>query len=192
VPTHHERIDSLVDVLRPIAALALVALLAGCAGSRPSWTYAPTVGTPPAVTASAPPPTPAITAQPATPAPTQAPSPVPTKSGTITVTLTDTMRIDPGLMTMSAGQAMTFVVTNTGSIVHEFTLGSANIQDEHEEEMMETGGMPMAHDEDNAISVAPGQTKTLTFTFDMPGTYFAGCHVMDHYAAGMKATISVI
>ncbi len=95
-------------------------------------------------------------------------------------------------MEVRAGEPTTFIVTNAGKIVHEFTLGDAAIQDEHEQEMIAMGGMGMTSDEPNAISVAPGETKELVFTFDMPGMSIAGCHVMGHYPAGMKATISVI
>jgi len=94
-------------------------------------------------------------------------------------------------MTLAARTPVTFVVTNIGQITHEFTIGDAHVQDEHEQEMMSMGG-PMGHDEDNAISVAPGQTKELTYTFDMPGMSFAGCHVPGHYPAGMKATITIV
>lgn len=116
-----------------------------------------------------------------------------TNPGTrVVVTLTDMMKIEPVAMTVTARTPVTFVVTNIGQITHEFTLGDADVQDEHEQEMMSMGGGPMGHDEDNAISVAPGQTKELTYTFEMPGMSFAGCHVPGHYPAGMKASISIV
>lgn len=77
------------------------------------------------------------------------------------VTLTDMMTIEPVAMTVSAGTQVTFIVTNVGQIPHEFTLGDAHVQDEHEQEMMSSGGH-MGHDKDNAISLVPGQTKELT------------------------------
>lgn len=170
-----------MNVVRPAAALAVLALLlAACAGPGPTWTYAPPSERP-ATPAS---PTPGPTAPP-TPPPSAAPA-------TIAVTLTDVMRIEPMAMEVRAGEPMTFIVTNAGKIVHEFTLGDADTQDEHEQEMIAMGGMGMTSDEPNAISVAPGETKELVFTFEMPGSSFAGCHVMGHYPAGMKATISVI
>ena len=42
-----------------------------------------------------------------------------------------------------------------------------------------------------AVEVAPGETATLVYTFDEPGTLLIGCHVPGHYAAGMKGTITV-
>jgi uncharacterized cupredoxin-like copper-binding protein len=101
------------------------------------------------------------------------------------------MTIEPGAMTVTAHTPVTFVVTNIGQIAHEFTLGDTNVQEEHERDMMSMGGA-MGHDEDNAISVAPGQTKELTYTFEMSGMSFAGCHVPGHYPAGMRASISIV
>jgi uncharacterized cupredoxin-like copper-binding protein len=110
----------------------------------------------------------------------------------IAVSLTDNMRIEPAAMSVPAEMPITFVVTNTGQIEHEFTLGDADVQDEHEQEMLEMGGMPMTHDEDNAVTVAPGATKELVYTFASQGTSLAGCHVPGHYPAGMKATITIV
>ncbi len=107
----------------------------------------------------------------------------------IEVKLTDAMEILPAAMTVPAGQAVTFVVTNTGKIAHEFVLGDEAEQLKHEEEMA-SGGMDMG-DEPNSISVDPGQTKELTITFDKPGQTLAGCHVIGHYPAGMKAVITI-
>ena len=107
------------------------------------------------------------------------------------MTLTDAMRIEPSSMNVEAGTPVTFVVTNVGVIPHEFMLGDEDIQDEHEQEMLEMGGMPMDHDHANAITVQPGQTKQLPYTFAEPGTTLAGCHLPGHYPAGMMATITI-
>lgn len=71
---------------------------------------------------------------------------------------------------------------------HEFYIGDEEAQAEHEQEM-QAGGM--THDEPAGISVPPGETKELTFTFAEPGETLAGCHEPGHYAGGMKATITV-
>lgn len=109
----------------------------------------------------------------------------------IEVSLTDALKIEPAAMTVPAGVPVTFVVTNTGTAFHEFVLGDAEVQAEHEAEMAESGGMSMPEDEPNAVGVDPGQTKELTFTFPEAGQTLAGCHVVGHYNAGMKATITV-
>lgn len=109
----------------------------------------------------------------------------------IEVTLSDALKIEPASMTVPAGQPVTFVVINKGTVLHEFVLGDAADQDAHDREMMANGGMSMPKDEPMAIGVEPGKTKELTVTFDTPGQTLAGCHVVGHYAAGMKATITI-
>ena len=107
----------------------------------------------------------------------------------IEVQLTDALRIEPAELSVPAGVPVTFVVTNTGAIDHEFYLGDEAAQTEHEQEMTEMGGM--GHDEPEGIAVDPGETKELTYTFSEPGGTLAGCHVAGHYAGGMMATITV-
>jgi uncharacterized cupredoxin-like copper-binding protein len=43
-----------------------------------------------------------------------------------------------------------------------------------------------------ALTVPPGATRHLTWTFDKPGVVLYGCHVLGHWAAGMKGTIVVL
>jgi uncharacterized cupredoxin-like copper-binding protein len=106
----------------------------------------------------------------------------------IDVALTDELRMEPSSMTVPAGVPVTFVITNAGAIEHEFVLGDDETQAEHEAEMAAGG---MRHDEPNAVAVASGQSKELTYTFTEPGETLAGCHFPGHYDGGMKATITV-
>jgi uncharacterized cupredoxin-like copper-binding protein len=116
------------------------------------------------------------------------PSTIPSPLRAIAVTLTDEMRIEPDPIEIQAHETVRFVVTNTGSIVHELFIGDETEQAAHEEEM-QVGAM--AHDHANAVSVDPGETRELTFSFGIPGVALAGCHVPGHYAAGMKAALLV-
>ena len=174
--------------MRParLAAIVVVALLAAAcsaASGAPAWTFVPGASPAPAASPSS---LPASGAA--------ATSPVASSSATairIEVTLSDALKIEPAVMTVPAGASVTFVVRNTGTVLHEFTLGDEAEQTAHEQEMMASGGMSMPKDEPMAIGVQPGTTKELTVTFDKPGGMLAGCHVAGHYAAGMKATITV-
>lgn len=130
-------------------------------------------------------PTAAPTGTGASSAPTQA------ASARIQVTLSDALRIDMSSTTVPHGVPVTFVVTNQGTVLHEFTLGTAEEQAAHEAEMQSRGGMSMPMDEPMAIGVMPGVTKTLTVTFPAAGSIIAGCHVAGHYAAGMHTEISI-
>jgi len=126
----------------------------------------------------------------ATGAATTAPS-EPSGPVRVEVTLSDKLKVEPATMTVPAGVPVTFVVTNTGAVLHEFVIGDEEVQAEHEAEMAEAGGMTMAKDEPNAIGVDAGETKELVMTFDEPGSTLAGCHVIGHYSAGMKATVTI-
>ena len=105
----------------------------------------------------------------------------------------------PSSFDVTAGQEVTFEFTNDGTVDHEAILGSEAEQADHEADMggdgSSGGGMDgMNHDGGSAadaITVAPGDTGTLTKTFDSAGTVILGCHVPGHYEAGMKATITV-
>lgn len=43
----------------------------------------------------------------------------------------------------------------------------------------------------NVVSVEPGATGEITFTFAKVGTLLMGCHETGHYAAGMVGTINI-
>lgn len=109
----------------------------------------------------------------------------------VEVKLTDSMAFEPPTMEFKVGETITFVVENTGKIVHEFVLGDEGAQAKHAEHMQGEGDMAMSHDEPNALNVEPGQTKELTWTFTEAGTTLYGCHVPGHYDAGMKGEITV-
>lgn len=102
----------------------------------------------------------------------------------------DSMAFDPSSIEVAAGETVTFVVTNTGKSVHEFTLGDAAMQREHAEVMahMPSG---MAHDLPNSVSLQPGETKQLTWQFGQVGTLEYACHEPGYYAAGMRGQITV-
>ncbi len=110
-------------------------------------------------------------------------------SRTVEVTALDTMSFQPSRITASAGETVTFVVTNAGRAVHEFTLGDAAMQQEHAAQMAH---MPdgVAHDRPNTITLRPGETKQLTWRFGTGSLEYA-CHEPGHYEAGMRGEITV-
>jgi uncharacterized cupredoxin-like copper-binding protein len=181
--------------LVPLAAVAVLAAACSTGGGSPSWSFGAPVAPATAPPSSAAPSMASEMPSASTPAMSDAPASAaatPAAAATrIEVTLTDMLKIEPAAMTVPAGKPVTFVVTNTGTVLHEFTLGDAADQEAHDKEMMANGGMSMPKDEENAIGVEPGKTKELTYTFDAPGQTLAGCHVIGHYAAGMKANITV-
>jgi predicted lipoprotein with Yx(FWY)xxD motif len=85
-------------------------------------------------------------------------------------------------VTLQAGQEYTFVVTNAGVLIHELVIEPAGAVDEP----FEKGDM-----ESEIEDIEPGETDTLTWTFDEPGTYQLSCHIPGHFESGMVVEITV-
>ena len=112
---------------------------------------------------------------------------------TIEVVALDELSFEPGTIEIEAGETVRFVVTNEGSAVHDFYVGTEDEQIAHEVEMGDAG-MGMDHEADpeaEALTLEAGETDELTVTFDEPGTMLFGCHQPGHYDGGMIGTINV-
>ena len=112
-------------------------------------------------------------------------------SRVIEITANDDFTFFPSGATVTTGETVTFRVTNEGKIPHDFVLGDAQMQDEHEEEMAEMDGDMAMHDEPNAFVLEPGETKEMTWHMTANGEVIFGCHQPGHYAAGMKGVVVV-
>jgi uncharacterized cupredoxin-like copper-binding protein len=108
---------------------------------------------------------------------------------TIEVTAFDSFKFKPVEINVKQGETITFAVSNIGVTVHEFTLGDEDFQSAHEEEMSAEQGMDM--DTETSISIDPGETERLTWSFTEAGDVLYGCHEPGHYEAGMVGTIDV-
>lgn len=112
-------------------------------------------------------------------------------SRVVEIAANDDFTFDPASVTITAGETVTFQVTNTGVIPHDFVLGDAHMQDEHEAEMAEMSGDMTMHDEPNAFVLEPGETKEMTWHITEGGEVLFGCHQPGHYQAGMKGTVTI-
>lgn len=112
----------------------------------------------------------------------------------IEIDATDSMDFNPSDVDIQAGEVVRFVVTNSGTLNHSFTIGTLQWHKDHEEQMQ--GVAPedivshMRH-EPNGMVVPPGETRTLSWQFSERGEVHIGCHVPGHFPAGMKGTINV-
>ena len=107
----------------------------------------------------------------------------------VEVTMTDYFSIRPTPMNVLAGVPVTFVVTNLGELTHQFYVGDAAAQAARDQEMLASDGV--GEDTPEGIVVPPGETKELVITLE-PGTLIAACHIPQHYARNMRATINVV
>jgi uncharacterized cupredoxin-like copper-binding protein len=95
----------------------------------------------------------------------------------------------PTTVDVQAGEKVRFVFKNTGQVTHDAFIGDQAAQDAHEREMREGHG---DHGKgSNAVTVAPGKTAQLVYTFDRTGQLLLGCHQPGHYTGGMKAAINI-
>ena len=109
---------------------------------------------------------------------------------TIRVSMFDTFSYQPAEVSLEMGETIAFEVTNEGELAHEFVLGDRSFQDEDEDGMTDMGG-DLPPDEPYALSIQPGETETLAWTFGQAGEFEYACHVSGHYDAGMSGSISV-
>jgi uncharacterized cupredoxin-like copper-binding protein len=134
------------------------------------------------------------------PRPAAASQPTWATGAPVRVVMNDRFRYRPNSIVVRAGRRVTFAVTNAGRLPHEFILGDRATQLAHEHQMQAqppVGTQVHVHDHDHgsgggALTVPPGATRRLTWTFDEPGLVLYGCHVLGHWAAGMKGTIMVV
>jgi uncharacterized cupredoxin-like copper-binding protein len=93
---------------------------------------------------------------------------------------------EPAAISVPAGRPITFVITNSDPIDHEWIVGDADVHDRHR-----TGTEP-AHDaRPTEISVPALTERRTTVTFDRPGKLAFICHLPGHEAYGMVGTLMV-
>jgi len=99
----------------------------------------------------------------------------------------------PTSVDVKKGETIKFVVTNTGKLEHEFALATPEGQKEHAKEMkaMAAEGGKMDHSDPNALTIPPGESKTLTWTFTKSVPVAFACHVPGHYEAGMRGDVEI-
>ncbi len=86
--------------------------------------------------------------------------------------------ITPATVTVTKGETVTFEATNANTVEVELIVGlKTDVDADSGDSLVE------------AEEIAPGQTKSLTFTFDGDGPFAYGDQLEDHYAKGAKGDI---
>lgn len=107
---------------------------------------------------------------------------------TVKVEANDNMRFIHDPLLVSDGETIKFVITNTGAIAHEFSIGTKDEHKAHGKMMM--ANPDMHHGPGGAsITVAPGETETLIWSFAKAGKVEAACNMPGHYQAGMHSPV---
>ena len=93
---------------------------------------------------------------------------------------------DPTAITVPTGRAVTFVITNTDPIDHEWIVGDAALHERHR-----TGTEPVHNARPTEITIPAESERRTTITFAAPGALQYICHLPGHEAYGMVGTVTI-
>ena len=113
---------------------------------------------------------------------------------TVKITASD-YRFTPTDLTVSKGETVKFVVTNTSTHMHEFTIGDEDSQLDHRKSMAAMTDMHHMEGEhampSNSVHVPPGKTGELIWTFEGSSDLLFACNYPGHADLGMEGKIKV-
>jgi len=93
---------------------------------------------------------------------------------------------DPARITVPTGRQITFVITNTDPIDHEWIVGDAALHERHR-----TGTEPVHNARPTEITIPALSVRRTTITFAAPDTLQYICHLPGHEAYGMVGTLVI-
>jgi len=112
-------------------------------------------------------------------------------SRSIEVETGDNMRFTHDPFNIEDGETIKFIVTNKGAIPHEFSIGTKDEHVSHGKMMMDNPNMH--HGPGGAsITVKPGTTETLIWSFEKAWEVEAACNIPGHYQAGMHSPVKFV
>jgi len=110
----------------------------------------------------------------------------------VAIDMSDAMRFSPDEIVVKRGEAIRFVVRNSGKVVHEMVIGTLDDLREHAEMMKKMAQADHHHHHaPNMIEVAPGKTGRIGWQFTHAGEFHYGCLIPGHFDAGMIGKIVV-
>jgi len=93
---------------------------------------------------------------------------------------------EPSSVTVPVGRAVTFVITNTDPIDHEWIVGDAALHQRHR-----AGTEPVHNVRPTEITIPALSERRTTVTFAAPGALQFICHLPGHEAYGMVGTVTI-
>lgn len=100
------------------------------------------------------------------------------------------IEFSPTTVDVEEGETIQFLFRNSGEVAHEAYIGDATAQEDHADEMESMSGMEHG-DDSEVLTVEPGDTGELLYTFDEAGPVQIGCHEPGHFEAGMVLDVDV-
>ncbi len=96
-------------------------------------------------------------------------------------------RFEPVVISVKAGEPVTFVLQNNDPIEHEWIVGIEAVHERHRL------GTEAEHDQiSTEVTIPAFATRKTSVTFVQPGEYRFICHLPGHEAYGMSGTIIVL
>jgi uncharacterized cupredoxin-like copper-binding protein len=93
---------------------------------------------------------------------------------------------EPSAIAVPAGRPITFMISNTDPIDHEWIVGDAGVHERHRRGTEATHGARPTE-----ISLDAGAERRTVVTFTTPGVLTYVCHLPGHEAYGMTGTLVV-
>jgi uncharacterized cupredoxin-like copper-binding protein len=93
---------------------------------------------------------------------------------------------EPSAVTVPVGRPVTFVITNTDPIDHEWIVGDAATHERHR-----TGTEPIHNARPTEITIPALSQKRTTVTFPATGSLQFICHLPGHEGYGMVGTVTI-
>lgn len=94
---------------------------------------------------------------------------------------------DPSAVTVPVGRPVTFVITNTDPIDHEWIVGDAALHERHR-----TGTEPVHDSRPTEVTIPALSERRTTVTFSAAGSLQYICHLPGHEAYGMVGTVTIV
>jgi len=111
-------------------------------------------------------------------------------SRSILVEAGDNMRFTHAPFDIKDGETIKFIVNNKSAITHEFSIGTKDEHVSHGKMMMANPNMH--HGPGGAsITIKPGETETLIWSFKQTWEVEVACNIPGHYQAGMYSPVNI-
>ncbi|MCC4299059.1 MAG: plastocyanin/azurin family copper-binding protein [Aurantimonas coralicida] len=112
---------------------------------------------------------------------------------TVEVSMVETddgrMVFEPKTIDVKEGETVRFTFQNKGELPHEFVMDTSGSIQEHKEVMERFP--EMEHADPNSISLQPGETGEILWTFTNTGDFEFACLIPGHYESGMHGPLTV-
>ncbi len=99
------------------------------------------------------------------------------------------MVFEPAVLKVKAGETIRLAFVNMGETDHEFVMDTNEAVLEHKAQMEKFP--EMEHADANSLTLAPGASGEIVWTFANAGDFTFACLIPGHYESGMKGDITV-